>query len=162
MISLARHLPGGGNTHSKWSALKWPPGFCFKRLLFFLFCLSFIHQKTFHFTLFYWTLTAFTSVRAYGNYLLHVCIFHHMQIPASAAGSEAADKNSDSLSNSFFFSSPPPRLSFKLPGGWWRAGPRPPAGQRLLTDNGFPLWVSCGQGNKRAVKTWIGQAITGC
>lgn len=36
MISSARHLPGGKNTHSKWSALKWPPGFRLKGFSFFL------------------------------------------------------------------------------------------------------------------------------
>lgn len=47
MIFLARHLPGGKNTHSNWSSLKWPPGFRFKRP-FLLVLLVFIHWQTFH------------------------------------------------------------------------------------------------------------------
>lgn len=51
------------------------------------------------------------------------------------------------LSNSFL-STPLLKTLFQTAPGVVESRSQALAGQRLLTDNGFPLWVSCGQGNK--------------
>lgn len=74
-----------------------------------------------------------------------------MQMMVSGSKKHAADRATElfrwSKVASFILTLPPNPHSNGLQGGW-SAGPRPFAAQRSLTDNGLPLWVSCGQGNK--------------
>lgn len=134
--------------------LKWPPGFCFK---IFFFSARPVYQSTnIPFVSFFiihrlhliqWGLP--------GTTCCSFTFLHHMQMTASGSKDciltepqlAAFQMVKSCLPNSFL-STPLLKTLFQTASRVVESRSQALAGQRLLTDNRFPLWVSCGQGNK--------------